>query len=297
MHRAHLLFLAGAALTVTGFAQTSSTETAASVSQSASVDANRPNAQVQSQTNAESSAQTALGGQSRNTALQSGGSDSLASGTSFRSTLEKPVDARKCKPGDQVFAKTTENVKSNGRVVIPKGSRILGHVTQVQAAGKGQSSSQVGVAFDHAILRNGQQIPMKASIQAIAASQANASADMMGDTMDDGAMAGGGAVASGRGAVGGLVGGSTRALGTTGGSLVNTAGSVSGGARGAVNGAGSGLNASGQLLSSSRGVVGLKGVSLDSATATAAQGSLITSSSGNLHLDSGTQMILQTNAR
>lgn len=92
--------------------------------------------------------------------------------------------------GDQVFAKTTENVKSNGRVVIPKGSRILGHVTQVQAAGKGQSSSQVGVAFDHAILRNGQQIPMKASIQAIAASQANASADMMGDTMDDGAMAG-----------------------------------------------------------------------------------------------------------
>ena len=214
----------------------------------------------------------------------------------MHATLEKPVDTRKCKPGDQVIARNTENVKSNGKVIVPKGSKIMGHVTQVQTASKGQSSSQVGIAFDHAILKGGQEVPMTASIQALAASQQAASAAMVGDGMDDGALAGGGAVASGRGAAGGaggLVGGTARAVGATGGSLVNTAASVGGGAGGTLRGAGAGLNASGQLMSSSHGVVGLKGLSLDSATAAAAQGSVVTSRTGNVHLDSGTQMILR----
>jgi len=61
-------------------------------------------------------------------------------------------------------------------------------------------------------------------------------------------------------------------------------------------GAMGGLNAAGQLTSSSRGVFGMQGVNLRSATASAAQGSVITSAGKNLHLDSGTQMLLVTQA-
>ena len=36
-------------------------------------------------------------------------------------TLNKSMDARQAKVGDQVTAKTTEAVQSDGKVVIPKG--------------------------------------------------------------------------------------------------------------------------------------------------------------------------------
>ena len=56
------------------------------------------------------------------------------------------------------------------------------------------------------------------------------------------------------------------------------------------------LNAAGQLTSNSRGVFGLQGVNLNSASGSVAQGSLITSAGKSMHLDSGTQMLLVTQA-
>jgi hypothetical protein len=301
MRKIHLLILASATLAGMAYAQTTAeTQASGSASQSTSVQADRSGAQAQSQTETQATAQSELSSKTGNSSVESETSNQLASGTAFPTTLEKPVDARKCKPGDEVIAKNTENVRSNGQVIIPKGSKIVGHVTQVQAANKAQSASQVGIAFDHAILKNGQKIPMNASIQALAASQQAASADTMGDSMADGAMVSGGAVASGRGAVGGaggLVGGTTRAVGTTGGSLVNTSQSVGGRAGSALNAPGAALNSHGQLISTSHGVVGLNHLSLDSGTASGAQGSVIASRNGNVHLDSGTQMILQTTAK
>jgi len=301
MDKVYGLILTAVILTGMTFAQTSAeTQASGSASQNTSLQAGRSGAQAQSQTGAQATAQSGLSSRTGNASTETAASNQSASSASFRTTLEKPVDARKCKPGDEVIAKSMENVTSDGQVIIPKGSRIVGHVTQVQASSKGQSASEVGIAFDRAVLKSGREVPMTASIQAIAAGQQIASTDMMGDTMEDGTRAGGGAIASGRGAVGGtggLVGGTTRAVGTSGGSLVNTAGSVTGGTRGTLNGAGAALNSNGQLMSSSHGVAGLKGLSLDSATAGKAQGSVIASRMGNVHLDSGTQMILQAAAK
>jgi hypothetical protein len=278
-------------------AQTSTqVQGSSSVSQDSSASVNRSGAQLQSQSSASAAAQGAVSGHD----AQAAGSGQLATGTSFHTTLEKPLDARKCKPGDQVVARSTQNVKSHGEVVIPKGSKIIGHVTEVRARGKGQSQSSVGIAFDRALLKGGREVPVSASIEAIAMSQQNASSELMGDSMDDGAMADGGVMATGSAPRGGLIGGATGAVGATGGSLVRTAGGVAGGVAGeagaTANGAGAALNASGELNTSSRGVVGLRGLSLNSAVASSAQGSVISSNSQNVHLESGTQMILQVNA-
>jgi type IV secretory pathway VirB10-like protein len=43
-------------------------------------------------------------------------------------------------------------VKLNRSVVIPKGSRLVGHVTEVKARSKDQATSVVGIAFDRAVL-------------------------------------------------------------------------------------------------------------------------------------------------
>ena len=282
------------------------------------------NASAQSQTSAQAGAQSssqtsvqagqaqASGGASASTAAsaQNGqASGSVASGTAFNAALSSPVDSKKCKPGDAVNAHTTEAVKSEGKTVIPKGSKLVGHVTQASARAKGESESALGIVFDKAILKNGQEIPLTAGIQALAAAQSGVSAagsDM--DTMGGmGASGAGSGMAGGRGALGGVssaAGGAVGAVtntaanvGGVAGGAVNTAANAGGSVAGASKGAVGGLNAAGQLTSNSQGVFGLNGLDLSAAASNATQGSVITSAGKNVHLDSGTRMLLVSQAQ
>jgi hypothetical protein len=84
---------------------------------------------------------------------------------------------------------------------------------------------------------------------------------------------------------------------------MNTASSVSSTAGGSLNaatrstGAVGGLSSTGRLASNSSGVFGLEGLSIDSAASSATQGSMIVSATKNVHLDSGTQLLLLTTAQ
>jgi hypothetical protein len=210
----------------------------------------------------------------------------LQAGSTVQAELVKPVDAKKTKAGDEVIAKTTHDVKSGGHVVIPKGSKLVGHVTEVKARTKEQATSELGIAFDHAILKNGTQMPLALSIQAIGRGRADAAA-MEDDTMATGSA--GAMGSSGAAASGGLLGG----VRSTAGGVVNSAGSTAGAA---VNSAGTaGGIASGSLSASSQGVIGLPGLSLSTQTSTSANASVISSQGNNVHLDSGTEMILRVN--
>jgi hypothetical protein len=226
----------------------------------------------------------------------------------MNAVLSNSIDARNSKPGDPVKAKTAEPVKSGGQVVIPRGATLLGHVTQAQAAGKGEGQSAVGIVFDRAVLKDGHEIPLNTTIRALAAAEGAASATgadsmgSMGGMGRAGSSAGGGL--AGGGLVGGAAGGGAGGLG----SAVGAAGHVAGGASGAVGsglggtrevltpspGATGGLDASGMLSSSSHGVFGLRDLSLQhSVVGTAAgSGSVITSAGRNVHLDNGTRMLL-----
>src|SRR2546429_5284787 len=110
-------------------------------------------------------------------------------------------DLKKCKPGDAVNARTTEAIKSEGKMVIPKGSKLVGHVTEASARGNGETESALGIVFDKAILKNGQEIPLNVAIQALASAQGGPS--MAGDEMDtmgglSGSAAGSGMAAGGK---------------------------------------------------------------------------------------------------
>jgi len=219
---------------------------------------------------------------------------SLASGTALNAALSSPIDSKKCKPGDAVNAQTTEAVKSEGKTVIPKGAKLVGHVTQASARAKGESESSLGMVFDKAILKNGQEIPLSAGIQALAAAQSNASAagsdlDTMGGM---GASAAGSGAAGGRSALGGVTSRAGGAVGTVTNTAANAGGSVAGASKGAVGG----WNAAGQLSSNSQGVFGLNGLYLSAAGSHATQGSVITSAEKNIHLDRGTRMLLVSQA-
>jgi hypothetical protein len=235
---------------------------------------------------------------------------SLGSGAAINAELTAPVDSKKAKAGDSVAARTIEAAKSDGKTVIPKGSKLVGHVTQASARAKGDSESALGIVFDKAILKNGEEVPLNVAIQALASAQSTAVASGGNDTGIMSGAGGGSPVGSGRTSGGGAMGGVTSTAGATAGTVTNTAANAGNTAGGALNstvhsaantaaagpGAAGGLNATGQLMSNSRGVFGMQGVNLSSATAGAAQGSVITSAGKNLHLDSGTQMLLVTQA-
>ena len=143
----------------------------------------------------------------------------LSDGTNMNAVLKGSLDAKKSKVGDRVEAETTQDVKEDGKVVLRKGTRLTGHVTEVQAREKSQATSHVGILFEQAEMRDGHQMPLHASIQALAAAQSSVQASSA--VADDDVFAGGGAAAGGGGAVrgGGLVGG---ALQTTSGTVSRT---------------------------------------------------------------------------
>jgi hypothetical protein len=279
------LSLASTVLLGTAVAQTSaSSQTSASASQNASASVDKSGAQLDSK----SAASTAQSVDISSAHTQAGTASQLQSGSTIHATLVKPVDARKNRPGDQVVAKTTEDVKSNGKVVIPRGSKIVGHVTEAKADQKGQAESALGIAFDHAVLKDGSQVPLTLSMQAVGSSATSATAQTEDESlMTSGAGAGGmSGVASGTArSGGGLVGG----VGSTTGAIVNTGTNVGGSAVHTSSGLG---GASSSLNSGSQGVIGLRNLSLASSTSSSTSGTL-TSPSSNVHLDSGTQMILR----
>ena len=225
----------------------------------------------------------------------------LSSGTTMQTELSRSLDAKKVKAGDEVAAKVTQDVKSDGKVVVPKGSKLMGHVTEASARGNGSSESRLGIAFDRAVLKNGQEVALGAVVQALAPPVEVAGSAMTQETagMTRSAPANGGARSAsngGGGVLGGVVGGTTSAVGGTVGAVNNTAGSVAGSTTAAVGGtvnSATGLAANGALTNTSSGVFGLQGLNLSSATSGSAQASVISSTTQNVKLDSGTQMLLQ----
>jgi hypothetical protein len=233
-----------------------------------------------------------------------GASGALSSGTALQAELTKSLDAKKAKPGDEVSAKLTQDVKENGRVVLHKGSKLVGHVTEAQAKSKENAESKLGMVFDKAVLKGGEEMSFNGVIQAVAPpvqgalSVAGDENSSLSGGMGSGSSMGGGHSGGGLAPIGAATsaaGGTVGAVGNTAGSVSNTAGSVTN-STGAVNGAvnrTAGVAANGALNSAAHGVVGMQGVDLNAAAAGSAQGSVISSASRNIKLDSGTQMVLQ----
>jgi hypothetical protein len=291
MNRTIVSFLAVALLSAACLAQSSADiQSGGSAFQNASVSAGKSGAQVNSSTSTDVSQNTTASGKRAD--AQASSSSRLQSGSTVQAELTKPVDARKDKSGDEVTAKTTQDVKSDGKIVLPKGSKIVGKVTQAQARTKGQAESQLGIVFDHAILKDGTQVPVSFAIQAISNSQAAASAATAEDSAAIEGNVGGMASASGSSGNRGLVGG----VASTAGNVVNTAGSATGATLHTANA--TGANVAGGLTSSSHGVVGIPGLTLSSAASSSTNaGSLISSASSNVRLDSGTRMLLRVNGQ
>lgn len=208
-------------------------------------------------------------------AKPAGGSDSIASGTVLSVELLKGIDTKKCKVNDKIDAKAVADVLLHGQTVVPRNTEIVGHVTEAKAHSKSSPGSMLGIAFDHIVLKDGREVPLEMTVQAIASpvhtygSEPDSSADMYSMP----GMPRGGTMAPAR-------------IPTTAPPVTpkspNTMPDPPS-TRGSANATPNSLD------SASQGVFGIKGLSLE----TSGSVSTLSSSTGNVHLDGGTQLALR----
>lgn len=260
--------------------------------------------QPDSQAGAQLGEQSALGGKqgqganTEKTETAESGATTFAEGTIISAELTGAVDSKKVKAGDAVNARTTNALKStDGRTILPAGAKLAGHVTQASARGAGQPDSTLGLIFEKATLKNGQQISFSAAVQAVGAPASSAgSGTAAADVAPMGGNMGGSGQTSASGRTNtsntnnpGMDGTRSNVPSATSGPMDNTDGTTAG-ATGAAGSSGSDWN------SNSHGVVGLGHLSLSAAGGSNPQGSVISSAGKNVHLDNGTRLILVTQA-
>lgn len=236
--------------------------------------------------------ETRTSGQARNDTSTSvnnaaGGID-IQSGTRLAAELQNSVDVRKAKVGDQIVLKTTQAIKSEGRTVVNKGARLIGHVTEVEQKTKANGASRIGFVFDR-LERGSLEFPISATITSITRGRASARAgdeDLFGSDARSSTSASTSSQSSGS-----LLGGVT----STAGGVVNTAGNVAGGTTAVV----------GTTVDSTAGAVGgtatrmggsLGRIQISQSSSTSAEGGAVLSLRGeNLRLEKGTTFNLLIN--
>jgi hypothetical protein len=204
----------------------------------------------------------------------------IAPGSVIPVQLTKSIDAKKVKTGDEVEAKVTQDMKAgNGEVIVAKDTKVVGRVTEAQARNKEQKESQLGIAFDRAVMKSGGDVSLPMSIQAIIApSYLNPTNSSAGDAAGQPQSAGG-APQGNPNPRGGNIGGAQASApppSTTG----STEDKSSNAPRQPITG-------------NTQGVLGIPNLKLS--TADTAQGSVLSSEKNNVKLESGTMMLLRVN--
>jgi hypothetical protein len=99
--------------------------------------------------------------------LTTSSASDLAPGTTICSALANSIDAKKAKPGDTIIARVTLPVLSHGKVIIPNDAKVTGHVTWAKIRSRGSNESALGIVFDRAVLKDGSELPLSLTVQAI----------------------------------------------------------------------------------------------------------------------------------
>jgi hypothetical protein len=252
---------------------------------------------------------------------------SAAQAASVSAELTKGIDSRKAKVGDEVFAKTMSEARLADGTRIPKGSKLLGHVTEALAKSKDNRNGYVAFSFDHAALKDGREVPVSVVVRALAAPAPMAPTAGSDDPMAGGRMQGadvapgggglasngpGGALHSAGGVAGGVQSAASSGVNQAGSGIDGTVNGVAseGGALGAdararVNGAGlndgaAGGGAVGNLSGVTFATVHVAAISENGgagASGGATTGTLVTARNRNVNLDGGSQMTLIVSPR
>lgn len=75
--------------------------------------------------------------------------------------LETALTSERSRVEDRVDARVTRDVRAEGRLAIPAGSRVIGTVTLVERGGKMKERPRLGVRFHTVVLAGGLHVPLR----------------------------------------------------------------------------------------------------------------------------------------
>lgn len=150
----------------------------------------------------------------------------VPSGTELDVRLEQPLSSDTARVEDRFEGTTVVDLRENGRVLIPAGSRVRGVVTAVKDAGRIERKGELQLSFDQ-ITISGRNYPMRATVtQALEAGGYRDDAEKIGTGAAVGAILGG-ILGGVKGAITGiLIGGGGVVAATEGQDVELPAGSV-----------------------------------------------------------------------
>jgi len=217
----------------------------------------------------------------------------LCVGTAFNAILSDGIDTRRARPGDVVTAEVAEDVSYQRTVIFPKGTKVIGHIVRATSGGHGRAGSALFVQFDKALLKDGQEVILNAGIQALAVGAVAPLSDTDGRGSRDVATSAAlnpPAEPGAEGAEPALTASTNDAL------IVSTIYDTP--RRGlrpplfAAPAAEGELNSEGMFTPDSKGAFGRPDVKVYTPTSEGSHGTVLLSAKKNMHLDSGTRLLL-----
>jgi hypothetical protein len=265
------------------------------------VSAHAQTASTSGSVNADHSAQATTAGnisgsasEQANAAVQGkNASASAAQSSNLSAELTKKIDTKHAKVGDEVAARTTSAARLSDGTKLPKGTQLLGKITDVQAKSAEEKASRLAFTFDRAVLRNGSTLPIHATVMSLTAPVSAAAMAENNDSMSPDAapapvVSGGGRASGGLLGGGGVAGGALHGVSNTANRVTSTAGNTLRTASGVGATAGEASSVTGQ-------VTNLPGVNFSSSSS-ANESAVLNAQGRNISLASGTQMTLSVAA-
>jgi hypothetical protein len=206
----------------------------------------------------------------------------LSSDSSLQAELQNTLDVKKSKVGDEVILKTTQNLKQNGEVLVPKGSNLIGRITEIKQRSKDNATSKIGMIFDR-VEGKSLSAPITASIVSITDLHTqNSVGDMLSSDISGSSQTSASGT-SGKSSGGGLLGGVGNTVGGVVNSTTQTAASVASGT-------------TQTLGNTTRTLTGtLNGIQI-SADGSAQGSTTLSSENKNIHLEKGLAFQLRLNS-
>ncbi len=133
---------------------------------------------------------------------------------SFPAKVSKTLDSSKLKDGEAFEVETAGSFKLPDGTLVPKGSKITGHVTAAKARSKGDSDSELTLTFEKLNISGGKQLAIKGEVQAVYPP----ADEPMGPNMADAGTSAGGSARGSTVGGGGINSGGVGLTNTSGGS-------------------------------------------------------------------------------
>lgn len=209
--------------------------------------------------------------------------------------LSKGLKAKKLKPGDKVKAEVSQDVISHGKVIIPVETKLLGHVTEVQVRDAENHESRLGIVFDRILLKH-YDISFQGVVQAVSGpvirrSRADEPSQMLPPATGMVPRGGGRAATSSSNGAAPSAGAATSPLAAPVQVKQSPMTNAAGGASAAELKVSDGAKP--LSVGTPEGVIGIKGVALSKSPDNETPGPVIVSTSNDVKLESGTQILIR----